>query len=212
MRNLAQGMGKRFSTEVSPTERRTLVETCVKELMEVTGTESKKFRSAAERYLMEVLSDGAADVKKLMVHHHLKATVNAKVKEYCNRMGIDRRDVITREITIGDELGSRFDNDQYRQLIRDAMEHGRDVLKTRCIVGQLVNNDASKPLSPAEVIQERGRKSSYLWVCIKQVAREFRWLCVKKNREALRNVKIFWIAQLHNDPQDLFTVSTTRSS
>jgi hypothetical protein len=210
MRSIAQGMAKRFTDDLTTTQERDLIEVCVKELMQLTNTTTKKFRNAASRYVMEVLDDGATDVKKLMVHHHLKPAVNAMVKEYCDRVGISRKNVITREFTYGDELTSRFDFDQYRPLIREAIIHGRDVLKNRVIVGQLVNNNATKPLDPTEVVQERARKSSYLWECIKQVGREFRWLCVKKNREALRNIKILWVPQLHDDPKQLLTVSAEK--
>jgi hypothetical protein len=173
--------------------------------MVLINSKKKAHRNAARGYLMEAVGN-VADLKQLMVHHHLKPTVKTMICELCDTLDLNPADAITREFTDGKDKVSRFDYDQFNRLVMMGMEN-IETLQTAFIVGQVTKQESdSTPLNPAEVRAYRVRKSTYLRDFAEHVARCYHWLKVKENREALYNVPVLWVPQVHGDPDAPFVV------
>jgi len=205
LRNLAQGMAKQITPDMSDVETLDMLEKCTNRLMELVGSKKKAHRNAAHIYLLEAVGN-ASDLKQLMVQHHLKATVNSMKEELCDTFDLNSAYVITREFTDGGDKVSRFDYDQWNKFIMVGMENPAN-LQTAFILGQVTKpeND-STPLNPTEVRAYRIRKSTYLQEFSEHIARCYHWLKVKENREALYNIPVLWVPQVHGDPDAPFGV------
>lgn len=207
MRNLAQGMAKQITPDMSEVETLDMLEKCINRLMKLVNSKKKAHRNAAHIYLMEAVGN-VSDLKQLMVHHHLKPTVTAMKNTLCNTFDLDPAYVITREFTDGNDKVSRFDYDQWNKLVMVGMENLEN-LQNACIIGQVTKQEGdSTPLTPTEVRAYRVRKSAYLQQFSEHIARCYRWLKVKENREALYNVPVLWVQQVQGDPDEPSVVST----
>lgn len=212
LKYLAQGMVKQIPSDISAEEILAKLEVCASRMLVLINSKKKAHRNIARTFLMEAIGN-VVDVKKLHVHHHLKPDVNHMVDELCEMYDLDRALVITREFTDGKDLVSRFDYDQFDRLVMMGMENP-EKLQNAVIVGQVTKQDNDRaPLNPVEVRAYRVRKSPYLRYFAERVAVWYHWLKVKENREALYNVPVLWVPQLHDDPQDgiPFPVTSTTS-
>ena len=211
MRNLAQGMAKQITPDMSDVETLAMLEKCANRLTVLVNSKKKAHRNAAHIYLMEAVGN-VSDLKQLMVQHHLKHTVKAMKDTLCNTFDFNPAYVITREFTDGNDKVSRFDYDQWNKFILAGMENLEN-LETACIIGQVTKQDSnSTPLTPSEARAYRVRKSNYLQEFSEHIARCYHWLKVKENREALYNIPVLWVPQVHGDPDEPFVVFVKKAT
>jgi hypothetical protein len=99
---------------------------------------------------------------------------------------------------------SRFDFDQFDRLLREGMEDINS-LSSMCIVGTTTNCKDSD-----EVKETRRLKAKLIPHFIEWVGERYHWLKVKKNRDALMNVSVYWLSQTAEDPPvgSIFTVDS----
>jgi hypothetical protein len=206
MQNLAQGMAKQIDATLTDEEKLDAIDKCTDRLMVLVNSKKKIHRTAARDFLLNAIGN-TVDLKQLMVHHHLKPTVNRMITEFCDTTDLNSANVITREFTAGKDTVSRFDYDQFDKLVMMGMDNPNK-LKKAFIVGQVTKQDSTRtPMNPVEVREYRIRKSRYLRDFAEHVARMYNWLKVKDNRKILYNVPVYWVPQTHGDPNTLFTVS-----
>lgn len=135
-----------------------------------------------------------------IVHPYTKQSVAEHVHALCMVENIDISDVLTRKITHGDPLGSRFDFDQVNYLINIGMEDAKS-LKNKRIVATVTECDYQH-----EVKETRALKSDMITFFIDRHLAQAEWL--RKNRKLVEAVPVLFMSQTSDDPEEgsIFTV------
>lgn len=137
-----------------------------------------------------------------IVHPYTSRAKATHINELCKVRGIDDDDVLKRNFSWEDAMGSRYDFDQVDILMTIAMSTPT-ALKKKHIVGTISNADYQH-----KVKEGRARKSQMISFFVKKILRWAKWLENPKNRKLLESIPVLFFSQVSDDPEDgsIFTV------
>ena len=208
MENLAQGMGKNFTSTMSAEETQAVVTECVNELLNRAMETAVKFRTAARDYVLAVATaNGSPDLKKLIVRRHLAPATNAYIAEVCEPLEIPQSNAMHRTFSVGDSLGNEYD---FRAALQVVPEAAIDLssLSTKFVIGEITKkNSAGTPLSPAEVRIERVRATQGPRVFVERIMELASFFSVREQREQyIVTMTPMFKPQVQGDPDHAFYV------
>jgi hypothetical protein len=184
------------------------VKELVDNLIDQLGVRTKAHREVVYDAAIRGIQQNNPKIYADIVLPYTKQTRDTHVKQFCKDNGITKDDVLVRNFYKDDDMCSRFDFDQFDRLLREGMEDINS-LSSMCIVGTTTNCKDSD-----EVKETRRLKAKLIPHFIEWVWERYHWLKVKKNRDALMNVSVYWLSQTADDPPvgSIFTVDSKTGS
>jgi hypothetical protein len=173
-------------------------------IIDMLGIKIKSQRDTIYQVVLHAAQQHNPKIYADIVLPYTKQHRDTHVKQFCKEIGVAEDDVLIRDFYKNDDMCSRFDFDQFDRLMREGMEDINS-LSSMCIVG------TTKECKDSDEVKEvRKLKTQLISRFIEWIDERYHWLQVKKNRDTLTSVPVYWLSQTADDPQvgSIFTVDS----
>lgn len=146
------------------------------------------------------------NVLKYVVHHYTDYYVTKYTDTFCEEYGYESDNVIVRPFYKKDEMLSRDDYNNFKFITEVAMDN-IDNLKDMAFLGRTGPDCKTE----GDVYIARKRKTKLIPSMIDWIDEMHKFYSVKKNRDAVLNMPMYWMSQTYNDAEvgEAFKVNPT---
>lgn len=181
--------------DIATSDRLERISTRTHEIVEMLKITAKSHRDAVYDAVLRAEAANDPDVLKHVVHHYIPYYLNKHIDEFCESKGYDRDNLLVRPFYLKDEMCSRDDYNNFKQLMDVGMDDVEQ-LKHMAFFGTTADCQ-----NATDVYTARRRKSKLVESMIEYIEKMHAWLSIPKNRKAILSVSQYWLTQTHEEPE-----------